>query len=362
MDAKSRRRVLYDYLDRNNCTVQKGSEFTHTSIYDPSGTYYISPEKTPKFIQLYKDTVRAGEELYFTEKHKDIGPIVIDLDFRFPYNGKDVVRMYAKTDIERVIKLYTNAYTDFLDEDEEEGTIHDGTFKVYVMEKPNAILHKGLIKDGVHIVIPDIVTRPVFQLMMRERLLEPINSALTNIGLSNPIADVVDEAVIERNNWQMVGSKKPHLDKYAVTHVYSFSVKDRELVEDVECLVDAGQSDFVEVLSIRNKFVETKIKFERADDLKKYEELVEARKMRIHFKNSIMSKTRNVKTNKVETEDEYKRICALVDLLSVERAESYNDWIRVGWCLRNIDCRLVEKWVSFSQKSRKFVAGECERQ
>ena len=35
MDAKNRTRVkLYDFLEKN-CLVQKGSEFTHTSIYDP---------------------------------------------------------------------------------------------------------------------------------------------------------------------------------------------------------------------------------------------------------------------------------------------------------------------------------------
>ena len=352
MDAKNRTRVkLYDFLEKN-CLVQKGSEFTHTSIYDPMASYYISPDKTETFFKLYNEAVLKGADMYMTEKHRDIGPVVVDLDFRFPYNdGDEVVRKYKDEDIIKIVKLYASVLSEFVED--------QNTFKLYVMEKPSPVLFKGLIKDGVHIVIPDVVTRPVFQHMIRERLLEPIQEALKDLGLSNPITDVVDEAVIERNNWQMYGSKKPHLEKYVVTQIYEFNKTSGDITTQN---VTINDPEHVEILSIRNKYKESKIKFEKNEDLKKYEALIESRKMRAHFKNSILSKTRNTQKNKIESEEEFNRISELIDLLNGTRADNYNDWIRVGWCLRNIDFRLLNKWISFSRKSRKFIAGECEKQ
>lgn len=352
MDAKNRTRVkLYDFLEKN-CLVQKGSEFTHTSIYDPMASYYISPDKTETFFKLYNEAVLKGADMYMTEKHRDIGPVVVDLDFRFPYNdGDEVVRKYKDEDIIKIVKLYASVLSEFVED--------QNTFNLYVMEKPSPVLFKGLIKDGVHIVIPDVVTRPVFQHMIRERLLEPIQEALKDLGLSNPITDVVDEAVIERNNWQMYGSKKPHLEKYVVTQIYEFNKTSGDITTQN---VTINDPEHVEILSIRNKYRESKIKFEKNEDLKKYEALIESRKMRAHFKNSILSKTRNTQKNKIESEEEFNRISELIDLLNGTRADNYNDWIRVGWCLRNIDFRLLNKWISFSRKSRKFIAGECEKQ
>ena len=36
--------------------------------------------------------------------------------------------------------------------------------------------------------------------------------------------------------------------------------------------------------------------------------------------------------------------------------------MRLGWCLHNIDHRLLEDWVEFSKQSEKFVDGECEKE
>jgi phage/plasmid-associated DNA primase len=58
--------------------------------------------------------------------------------------------------------------------------------------------------------------------------------------------------------------------------------------------------------------------------------------------------------------DEYKFAKKLVELLDKNRACTYGSWIRVGWCLRNIDHRLLEDWVSFSKKSMVYKEGECE--
>lgn len=339
---------LYDFLEAH-CKVSKGSQFTHTSIYAPSASFYVSPEQLQTFWELYKKAILSKEHIYLTEKHRDIGPVVVDLDFRFEHaDGDDVERKYTNDDIKTIVGIIGDHLSKY---------VHHALaeFDVYVMEKPAPVVYKSKLKDGIHIMIPSIVTRPVFQSMVREKMLPRLQEALAHLNLVNKIEDVVDEAVIEKNNWQMYGSRKPHCECYEVTHVLKFDSASGALEEQP---LSSNPIDYVETLSIRNKYAETELKFE-GEEMKEYEALIHQRKMRLHFKNSIISKIPVSRSN--INEEEYQRARSLVDLLCAGRADSYNDWIAVGWCLRNIDHRLLEKWVEFSKKSSKFVEGECEK-
>ena len=63
-----------------------------------------------------------------------------------------------------------------------------------------------------------------------------------------------------------------------------------------------------------------------------------------------------------KTNENLSIIRQLVSILKPERVESFESWIRLGWCLHNIDHRLLEDWVEFSKQSEKFVDGECEKE
>ncbi len=345
MDRRAKKAAtLFNFLQDHR--AEKGSAFTHTSIYHPVGSFYVSPEDLPCFFELYKEAFTMGEDLYLTEKHREIGPVVVDLDFRFdPLDSASALHRYSTEDIAKVVEIYSEALMACVEGME--------NVVAYVMEKPKSVVDKGVEKDGVHIVFPDVVTAPAFQFVLRERVMPKVAEALAHLPLKNPIEDVIDEAVIERNNWQMLGSKKPHCERYSVTRVMRWSdgrVEDDAVPEDVE---------LIERLSIRNKHRPTGLQDDCEAAVRAYEAKVQEEKMKSHFKSTVLSKTRNQKRN--ETEDDFKQACVLVDLLGAGRAESYYDWIRVGWCLRNIDHRLLDKWVAFSKKSPKFKAGECER-
>ena len=47
--------------------------------------------------------------------------------------------------------------------------------------------------------------------------------------------------------------------------------------------------------------------------------------------------------------------------LSQQRAENRDTWLRVGMALHSAGEQWLEPWISFSQRSPKFVPGECER-
>lgn len=323
--------------------VEKGCEHTHTSIVKPSGAFYISSEEEDTFLENYILAMENEEELYLTEKHKSIGPIVIDLDFRF-HKEKSVVRKYDDETIISIIKVYVAAISEFYDFEK---------IVFYVMEKPHPVVDKGLIKDGIHIIIPDVVTKPSVQYLLRKRVLQALAPIISGIGAINDISDVVDEAVIHRNNWQMYGSKKPNCDAYKVTRVIEYL--NAESIKDITD-PKANNTAYVELLSIRNKYNESKLKIEKASDIQLFEKQKKLEEK--HKMDKRLSKKLNTKKN---TCDSLEFIGRLVDILSVDRANSYEEWIRVGWCLRNIDFRLVDTWVEFSKKSSKYVEGECER-
>ena len=326
--------------------VEKGSEMTHTSIIKPSGAFYIPTDEMDAFYSIYKRAMTGGEDLYMTEKHRDISPFLIDLDFKFE-KGEKLERMYSLHDIESVIKLYTEHISEYVEIPPQ--------YDIYLLEKPYPSVDKGTVKDGVHIIIPDIITKSSVQMLIRKDILKGMKEVLLHLKCVNSIEDIVDEAVIERNNWQMYGSKKPNCEAYKVTHKYVWNSNAKVLEEKKEF---EGHADLVEILSIRNKFEKSTIKIEKATVIKEYETIASAKKKRQNTPNPMLQSHHNNKKNIVEN---LEHIAKLVDILSEDRSNSYNDWVRVGWCLRNIDYRLLPKWIDFSQKSPKFVEGECDK-
>lgn len=323
--------------------VEKGHEYTHTSIVKPSGSFFIPVDQEDDFYTRYIEAKQNGEELFMTEKHKSLGPLLIDIDLRFSKDA-GLQRVYTRQHIEGIINVYVQSLLDYV-------SVPSEGFDVYVMEKPGPVADKDIVKDGIHIMFPRIVTRPSVQLKIREDVLHKLGDVLVDLKHTNALSDVVDEAVIQRNNWQMYGSKKPNCEPYRVTKVYKYSNGELSLSSDQL----REDDNYVELLSIRNKYEETPIKIEKRVSIEEYEE---AQRLKAKM---IQDRRLSKPNDKKNVCEELSLVEKLVDILSVSRAERFDDWIRLGWCLRNIDHRLMNKWDDFSKKSSKYNAGECER-
>lgn len=346
MAQNYKRGEFCNYLQRYR--VEKMSVFTHTSIIKPSGAFYIPTEEIDVFYQMYKTAFIAGEDLYMTEKHKDISPFLIDLDFRFE-KTQQLKRYYTNDDVQKVINTYMQCISNYIEIPNE--------VAIYLLEKPYPVIDKGLIKDGIHIIIPALVTKPSIQYLVRKDAISILQPMFEGMGCANHVEDIIDESVIERNNWQMYGSKKPNCEAYDVTSIYVYDSANGNL-QQTPALGTIDKSDFIEILSIRNKYDACPIKFDKLNVIKEFEDAIAAKKKSKMQNNPILQSSRNNKKNVVENLEHIEK---MVDTLSEARANSYTDWIRVGWCLRNIDYRLLPKWIDFSKKSPKFVEGECEK-
>jgi P4 family phage/plasmid primase-like protien len=51
----------------------------------------------------------------------------------------------------------------------------------------------------------------------------------------------------------------------------------------------------------------------------------------------------------------------LINMLSENRWEDYNDWVNIGMCLFNINKHYLNAWIRWSKKSDKYADGDCEK-
>lgn len=333
-------KFLFDYK-----TV-KGGDFTHTSLGSPMGSYYVPIEKEDEFFKLYTGAVKYGENLYLTEKHKMLSSILLDFDFRFIVDD-NIERLYTSEHILEIVKNYVNILSEYCDTE---------SIKVYVFEKPTASIYKDNIgKDGIHILIPEVVSRPALQYIIRDKFIEKMKTYFKDIGYTNDIEDIYDKAVIEKNNWLLYGSTKPNSQIYKLTRIYK--VVNNKILSESN-LQEKKLSEYIKLFSIRNKYNEKKIKTEKLFEVNKYDKILSDESK----KKDILAQAtyKYPQSMNLNTSDNIELIKKFVKVLSTDRAKNYDSWIRLGWCLRAIDYRLLDSWIDFSRKSEKYSEGECE--
>jgi P4 family phage/plasmid primase-like protien len=280
-----------------------------------------------------------------------------DLDYRFVMpESKEVVRTYTKDDIFRIITYYFNAMASYLDAPSD-------AWVAYVMEKPSPVEYRGKIKDGIHIVWPDLVISHTIQHLIRKKMLDDAQALFSGMTLCNTYEDVIDQAIIDKNNWQMYGSHKPDAESYRVTCVFRYD-PDTQQVEELSTPTAEEELKFVALFGMRHRepHADLKVKEDKVAEVDDYVRLVlptmdERKKSKLH--SQVFGKSLNHRKNSV-SEDELALARQLVsECLSPKRAENYEEWIKVGWTLRNIDHRLLDAWKDFSKCSSKYIEGEC---
>lgn len=343
MGADTKWTNVQDFIEMHK--VEKGCEFTHTSMRQPQMSFYIPYEDTDVFYSLYSMAIDNKCDMFITEKTRHIGPVVVDLDFRYPQD-EDCMRKYDAEFVQELARLYFKAINDYI--------VVDNSTRVFIMERDKPYISKDILKDGVHFVFPDVVTRVSIKKLIRKRFIEYAGDVLENMDTLNTVDDIVDEAIIAHNNWFMYGSKKPNTTPYKITSVLQAS-------DDLSLKVikhNYTTQQLVQTLSIRNKYNESVVQSDQVQIVEEFDEQEEMRRRRMEASKAIISNVRNERVNTTADIDEIKK---LVSILNPSRAENYYDWIRVGWCLRNIDSRLISVWEEFSKQSPKYRDGECEK-
>ena len=215
---------LYKFM--NECRT--GDTFTHLSYHkDFSGKFNIPEDKIIDFTGLYIKCIEYKVDLSILEKPKDYSPLVIDVDLKKATDNND--RIYDDNDIDYIINCYTDAIEEHLiipDKDK---------MFVAVFEKQNVKVCNDYIKDGIHIVFPDIITDIATKHSIR---LHAVNRMMQDDYFKNYIekADkIIDRAAVSSNCWFLYGSKKPdEPEPYKVTKYFLYSNTTENIINNVD--------------------------------------------------------------------------------------------------------------------------------
>ena len=199
-----KQKSLKYYLQTHKTIPEKS--FTHTALGEPPksypGSYCIEDTNLEEFFKVYTNsTFNHGIPAHLTERHRDVSPILIDLDFRHKpdFSGSSTSRKYDQ----KFIKNFLKRYLDIVDEIIQ---IPDEKKIAFVLEKETPVVPPGknVVKDGIHVIFPYIVTAPKLQYIWRYKsiIAEGIMEMVEPLNVTNPLEDIFDIAVMGKNNWQ----------------------------------------------------------------------------------------------------------------------------------------------------------------
>lgn len=345
---------VFNFL--NGFRSGKGEPFTYTSK-EPKGSFYVEePEDIQKFFSHYNRAVKKGETLAITEKPQLIGPLRVDFDFKMILE-KNLERKYTKV-LKRVIKMYQEEIKRLVDPN----SFEENLLYVLVLEKSNPRKEKDHIKDGFHLHFPHFICETWCIEYLRDKVSERCSKEgiWKHMSLVESEDNVIDHN-IGRKVWMLYGSTniKPNCkEPYLFTKAYDEKCGSIGLkyVFEIELEGRDKKSTYYlpELLTIRG-----------------YDEPIELNDLGKLEKETVTKKRKKVKKRIIRKKPLEKILQDLkvikdgeiMDMISPNRAEGYDEWMDVGWTLFNIGQGhedALELWIEFSKQSSKFEEGQCE--
>ena len=330
------------------------------------GKWLVPDEKYIEFLSIINTELDLDptKKMHFLEIPNDkFNQVKLDLDLRFKATEEEI---NTRVNIKR---RYTDKFIDVLiksivDNIKEVIEIKSN-YNIYVQEKSEPrISNENYIKDGLHIIIPEIVMSNTALFYLRDKIVEceELNNMIKEIDNISIINDVIDKRIIYPNAWYIYGCGKPEDNGkyYKVTKTYKIIKKgDEYLIKNMES--NKSLLDYIKLFSNFGKTPNANylIDFEEEEITTKYKYSKETTFGRKEKINLLLKYTHN-QTN-------FRRITSLtitetkpfLNCLKIERANDYNDWKRIGICLYNMDDRNYDMWRSWSSQSPKYNEDAC---
>ena len=367
---------LRKFLDDHRVASGKGNEASMTGLGNHRGCWYVSDAEYPKFLvlmytYLFEDEFRPNN---FVEQRKSdgIAPFLIDLDFKYG-KEKNLQRTFTDKHISDFVGEIIKVLKEYFDLKDRTHLRFFVTIRPqpYINPKPKSDDEK--IKDGVHIACPDFSIGKEHYKFIRDKLLESkaleqcFEGTYQETELTNKAYDIIDGCVANKLGWFFYGESKVELPPYLLRSVIKYTPKTGKITQDT---TEYTPRQLLEVLSIRYSLNKPLSVLEAHKD--------EVEKAVLKARNPVVATVPQPSpseitgilpilvdsfNNMVVTDDEIalaKRLA--LECLSAERADGYDSWMRVGWCLRNIDPSLdmFDTWMKFSEKSFAYTSNNIE--
>jgi P4 family phage/plasmid primase-like protien len=334
------------------------------------GKYYISDEDYPEYLNLtYKYIfVDKGRPMNMIEQPIPTGPkpLVIDLDFRYR-KDRALDHPFEASNIKAFVEKLTEGLNTFFSLEPYE------SLRFFVCLRPQAYESKGEIKDGVHIECPDLVLSFDKQAVLRRWMLgqDAVNDAFKDTGFTNPSVDVYDESCTRKQGWFLYGESKPNIPAYDLKTILVYTPATDGWTTDL--IINYDSRELLELLSIRYNLVaddnevkeDVKPLYDRLTNASQGPTVAPAAIEVSESSNAIIQELIQQDVRMPDTTYEDIELVKLFvkDCLSAERANLYDTWRRVGWCLHNIAAteEMFNLWMEFSAKSPKAAENDIAK-
>ena len=332
------------------------------------GKWRIEDKDRKLFYDLLHDYlfVKNGRALNIVEQPRlnESKPLMIDLDFQYS-SEKNMMRTFEESHILKFCKFIGDTIKMFFETSNNElrffVTMREGPYKT----------NKDYHKDGIHILCPDIALVNEKQKVIRNYILKNnyLNSAFEGSGYNNPDTKVYDEAMTRKQGWFPYGESKANVVPYLLNYVFTFNVDENTWTSN--SITEYSNRDLLELLSISYKI---------ADDTNIIkEDLQEEFKILLNEKNIVKETVvqKDISEDNTITQADLKELIIntpqqeekdfirllVLDCLKRERADSYDDWMRLGGVLHNIENsdEMFNLWMEFSRYSPKFKENDIRQ-
>jgi len=380
---------LNEFLINHRIKDDKSLQITHTAIGNTdlniySGAYHISGEDWNIFMDLYYQNVFIkNNKQYLTEKQSEVGPILVDFDFRYKWCVSE--RQHTEEIIENIILVYTEELKNFFEFKE------DSVFDIFISEKPNINrvnmndVDKNYVKDGIHMCI-GIQMDHVMQQMLRSRVMLKLMDVFKEMPLTNDIDSILDLGISKGcTNWQLFGSRKPGNEVYELSYYienkyddadgeFITNAKNPKLSKDIFIKMSAQYignlkleinekilNEYNELLNKRNtktkkgSLVKSKIKFQ-VDNLEEDEYNDEITLDEIKSEEILEKAIQNIFKNLNPSDYYIKEIHNYTQILPEKYYEAGSHLLnrQVAFALKTTDERLFLSWIKLRSKAVDF--------
>lgn len=380
--------TTFQYIDRYKTKDAKNA--TNYRIPDQNlkiygGTFCVPELDYAGFLNRYcREVLEQGNVEYLTETQLKTGggPILVDFDFRFPY--ETVGRQYTKDNLYALIESYIEALSQIFAFDE------SSIYNIYVLEKTtvNRVAEKNITKDGIHLIIGISAEREM-QKILRAKMVKKLPEVLPDLPIINDWENVLDKGISEGGtSWQLYGSTKPGCEPYQLTHIFTVgydpadgqpsydvrSIKDKDWEPKWSSLVHelSARCRTHPIFTYRREYLQESQKIEPA---KRFSAKSTANEKHIHPITGITMDNQKFTDAvvRVKTKEELDKlfeefldyliennylplyeVALLTDALPKSRYDPYEPWIRVGMALKHLSPDLFLVWIRFSAKSSAF--------
>lgn len=344
--------------------VDKGAPFTHTCMAGGGG-FFVGEDEMDTFYELYVEHIENNlGSLHLTEKSTPIGPPRVDLDFIYK---KEVTKhQHTQEQTLAFIKAYMAELARLVELPE--------SVEVFVMEKPKPTLdNKERSKSGLHLLVPNVFVNKYVESTIKRNLLPRMPEFFPNLPLEEPWDKIYDSQPLNHTaQWTLLGSLKKDSLPYKIQYIVDWT-RDEMSVDNTK---PAFTPALVKKLSVCTPTAEPTPYTALGKET--YESVpLEAGSDRISGGRAVTpARGRQAQrgppgsrgsspgaiVQRPLTEEERTFIQAHVKNLAAFRADNYEEWVRVGICLKNIHIDLLETFLDFSsQCSSKYNERECIR-